>query len=578
MYPIEEKILSRVASDSYIGDCEAELYALPIGQLSVEFYTDVDLKTYCRQENARTLWLSLRIALEEYIASDRSQQYLDNIAAVIQKLPSPIISVFPTKGLQNKAAGTYLLPVSSGLICQVYQLNDEPLSDLFQTYFPIPSSQLFQGQTIPNRIKKREAAILATMKKVDIESLTPFIIKIQRRIRMKRRYREEVNRIAQRDEFYLRSHRLSVDSLLKQANKPYQPQCNPELAKRIMVAAKKVVAFSTVKHITSATAIQSIFDDALYGRRTLMDFYLRFEPAALGSSDILNGDANVVCLGPHNIDPSAKGAIVIEFSLPKLIKNKPSAFFKQRDLEYQVDTMRSVRLGKKTISFNHTGTVRGDGSVMTYLQIDNSSRTDIYNLAEFPKSLFISYNFRQMHEILTLNFFRFMDRMTDYRGKIDRDYINGFYAKLAALTDDELVSFLTDLEKKMTDTAEFNFYGAHQIDFSTILKITERYKEYTLHMAEFIHELQQGHLDVLRQARINIPELFTSYRFIDYLLGKVQQLDVRYYLDFLRKRCDSPSWVQYTPLSTPEGFEPCWQMSAEFAPHEQVVLCPIMNP
>lgn len=590
MHPIEEEILSLIEKNAYISlDCKNRLYALPLGTLSQEFYTESRVKTYCTQKKDQRL--ALRLALEEYIASDRSQKYLENIETAILKLPSPMSS-FGSKGLQNKAAGTYLMPISSELIRQVYQLEDIPLSNLFQKYFPTPSMQLFEGGSIPDVIQKRSAAVLERMNKIDITAIEPFIVKVQRSARMKKRHQEEINRIAQRDEFYLKAHHMSIEELevieesgqtpkqihqwaeelLQDANIPYKPKCDPILSDRIMSAAKKVAAFSTVKHITSEKAVQSIFDEALYGRRTLMDFYLGFDPAALHASDVLNGDGNVACLGPQDIDPKARGGIIIEFDLPKLIQNKPSAFYKQRDLEYQVDKVRQVQLGKETISFDHTGFVRCAEQTSTYLKIVDGRRGGLKQIAEAPKSSFISYNLEQMHEILALNFFRFMDRMSDLEGRIDQAYIDDFYHSVDMLTEEELILFLTDLEKNMTDTAEFNFYGAHQIDFSTIINITARYKGYTLNLPKFIHDLKHGSIDELRQARIKIPELFQSYRFLDYLLLQIEASETRYYLDDLRKQCKTPSWVKYTPLLVPEQFELCWEPHSEPVIREQEVL------
>lgn len=591
MHPIEENILSQLkqSQDIRFGDRDT-LHLFPLGTLSQEFYSELCVKQYCEKRHGHAKKLGLRLALEEYLASERSQPYLENIEAAILKLPSPMSS-FGAKGLQNKAAGTYLMPVSPELIRQIYQLEDISLTNLFQKHFPVPPTHLFEEDSVPDVIQKRDIAVLETMRKTPLHALEPFIIKAQRSLRMKKRHQEEVNRIAQRDEFHLKYHHMSTEALdasdesnqppqihqwaeelLQDANTPYKPKCAPELSDRIMAAARKVSVFSTVKHITSETALQKIFDEALYGRRTLIDFYLAFNPAALHACDILNGDVNVACLGPQDIDPKARGGIIIEFDLPKLIQKKASAFYKQRDLEYQVDKIRQVQLGSETISFNHTGFVRCAEASSTYLKIVDGRCGGLKQIAEVPKSSLIAYNLGQMHEVLTLNFFRFMDRMSDLDGKINQTYIDNFYHKVNQLTDEGLVFFLTDLEKNMTDTAEFNFYGAHQIDFSTIISITARYKSYILNLPKFIGDLKQGNIHELRQARIRIPELFQSYRFLDYLLLKVEHLDARYYLDDLRKQCKTPNWVQHIPLLIPEGFELSWEMSSEGDTHEQESL------
>lgn len=566
MHAVEEQTLSLMEKNSYNSfEYEDPLYVLPLGTLSEAFYNDPRVKEYYTKHGM----LSFRLALEEYINSDRSQSYLENVETALLELPCPLGSF--NDGMQDKKAGTYLMPITSELIRKIYLLEDELLTKLFQKHLPTPPVRLFNELQIPHIVQKKSIEIDETMKKIDVEKIEPFIVKLQRHIRMKNRYKEEQNRIALRDKVYLKSSHMSPEDLIQDANTPYKPKCSAELSERIMATAKKVAAFSTVKHITSKQAIQNIFDEALYGRRTLMDFYFSFNPAALYESDVLNGDGNVACLGLQDIDPQALGGIIIEFDLPKLIQNKPAAFYKQRDLEYDPKRIRKVQLGEETILFDHTGLPRLIDATTTYLQIMGRS-SGLKQIARVPKSSFISYNLEQIHEVLTLNFFRFMDRMADLKGNIDQNYIDDFYRKVSQLTDEELFVFLTDLEKNMTDTAEFNFYGAYKIDFSTIINITARYKKYILNLPKFINDLKQGNINELRQARIKIPELFQSYRFLDYLLLQVKDSDAKYYLDDLRKQCKIPNWIKYTPLLVPEKFEICWALNSETDTHEQEVL------
>lgn len=590
MHAIEEMVLADLTKDEDITyEKRNEVHLLPLGAWSREFYEDPRIKQYCKSRHFTVVKFTFRVALERYLTSDYSQEYLDNIEQAILKLISTR-SPGSEHGLQNKAAGTYIMNVSRELICQVYQRNDESLTRLFQKYFPTPPARLFGTAPAPDVIQKRDIAVVKTMEKLNLKTLEPAIIKAQRRRRMKNRHQEEVNRVAQRDARHLKFHHMSkeefaasaeddspaqihqrAEELLQDANTPYRPKCELALAERIMATARKVAAFSTVKHITSASALQNIFDEALYGRRTLIDFYFDFEPAALRDCDILNGDANVICLGPQNIDPSASGEIVIEFDLPHLIKSKPAAFYKQRDLEYRVDEPRKVQLGDAAVWFNHTGYVRWGEPTNTYLIIQDAYER-FTQVAWSPKSSFIAYDLERMHEILTLNFFRFMDEMRDLKHKPAQAYIDDFYQKVAQLDDAALLQFLTDLERNMTDTAEFNFYGAHQINFSSIINIHARYQGFTLHLPTFIHALKNGNLNTLRQAREHIPELFQSYRFIDYLLSKVSHSNVQYYLDDLRKECKAPQWVRYTPLSIPEGFELCWDTRAVIRRQQEEII------
>lgn len=546
MQPIEQQILSHVNKFEYISslDWEEELCTLPLGALSQEFCEHPLITKYCANTNNGNL--RFKLTIEKYIKSDRSQPYLANLEAALLKLPSLLTGA----ELQDQAAGTYLMPITRELICQIYLLEDPALTALFQKYFPTPPAQLFNSLQlpIPRIVREQFVKIDETMKAVD---LTPkfrsAVITTQRLIREKQRHQEELHRIALRDKIYLELNKMSPEGLLQDASTPYKPKCHPELSARIMAAAKKVSGFSTVKHVTSTKAIKSIFDDALFGRRTLINLYLPFTPAALYGFDVLNGDVDVVCLAPCDIDPIANGDITITFDLVKLIQNHPSAFYKQRDLEYGLERKRQVKLGGYPIIFDHTKFIRYPEETTTYLTIFDLHDNPVF-YAKAPKSSFISYNLRQIHEVLTLNFFRFIDLMYDSNGKYAETFIRDFYGKVAALSDEALVDFLTEIEKGMTDTAEFNFYGAHQIDFSTVIEISKNCY-ISLNLTKFINALRQGDIDELQYAQKRFPTLFQSYRFLDYLLSQVQNSKVRCYLDDLRKQCSTPTWVKYTPLS-----------------------------
>lgn len=571
MHAVEIEVLSQIEQKKSISDrCLEQLNAMSLGSLSQEFTSNPSLKAYGQKNDQH---LGLRLLLEEYLISDHSQQYLDDIDAFIFKLDPPTGG--GTEEYQNKAAGTYLRPIPNHLICLVYQSEDDNLIKLFKKYASTPPTHLFKG-TVPRAILHRDEAVLETMSKMDISAVEPHVIKMQRLVRMRNRYSEEVNRLSEIERIRQKNARnrrpendrtpeqmrQAAKALIQDANVPYKPKCDAKLAARIMAAAKKVTAFTTVKHITSMSAIKDIFDDAFYGRRTLIDHFLDFNPAALSGNDIKNGDLNVVCLGPQQIDPIANGGIMIEFDLAKLVHSKPSAFFKQRDLEFFVDEHRSIQLGGETFVFNHTVPFRNttETTTNTYFKFFDNQQT-LSHYAGIPKASLISYNCEQIHEILTLNFFRYLDALQNRSQEHDQAFIDSFYQKIAQLNDDELLQFLTELVRKTTDTAEFNFYGAHKIDFSTVVSVTDRYKKHTLSLNTFINQMNQGNIDALRLARLELPQVFKSYRFIDYLLSNVQDANVRYYLDALRSECITPSWIDHVPLLVPEGFELDWTMS-----------------
>ncbi|MGL5743215.1 MAG: hypothetical protein ACRCXC_12110 [Legionella sp.] len=100
--------------------------------------------------------------------------------------------------------------------------------------------------------------------------------------------------------------------------------------------------------------------------------------------------------------------------------------------------------------------------------------------------------------------------------------------------------------EKISDTAEFNFYGAHQIDFSRLVSITtnytkEKYGDYVLNMTVFQNQLNLGNLEALEVAKEKIPEIFHSYRFVDYLLSKTTSEIAKNALQEILATCDAPS-------------------------------------
>ena len=568
MRDLEIQFLESFSRDRWVSSNDRRLLlAQPLGLATTEFLTSVQQKEIFKYDDTGKLWLQLELYFKEF--PENQQQMLQHIEQILKES----LDGSDMGDLKTKETGTYIMDVSPEIIRQVYLSNDHSLIDLFEKYVPTPLASFFEEKSVPEKIKLREQEAQETIKKVALKTLEPFILKAQRHIREKRRQREELHRIEQVHARQLNRRKMTAEELMQDANTPYVPKCESNLSKRIMDAAQKVSAFSTIKHITSHRTIQGVLDDALYGRRTLLDFYMTFNPAALMTCDILNGDGNVVCLGPQDIDPKASGAIIIEFDLPKLLQTKPSAFYKQKDLEYQTDNkVRQVSLGNTELYFDHTGFVRCADTGSAYLKIIDGKTGGLTQISRSLKSTFIAYDLERMHEILTLNFFRFMDAMTNAAtGKTDQAYIDQFYKKASQLDDEALVRFLTDIEKNLTDTAEFNFYGAHQINFSTVTSLSDRHKGYTLQLPEFLHALNSGELDILRQARQSLPEVFQSYRFLDYLLTHVKHPEARYYSDDLRKQCKTPNWIQYIPIETTDEFEIHWDISDTRPPQEHPI-------
>src|SRR3990167_10112658 len=91
MHPIEEKILTQFNDTEDISRSDKnKLDSLPLGTLSREFYSEPSVKRYCEKRFIFSTELRFRLALEEYVTSDRSPKYLENIEIALLKLESKI--------------------------------------------------------------------------------------------------------------------------------------------------------------------------------------------------------------------------------------------------------------------------------------------------------------------------------------------------------------------------------------------------------------------------------------------------------------------------------------------------------
>jgi len=460
-------------------------------------------------------------------------------------------------------SGCALLPeklANPVVIKNIYLANDEKLINTVKKYMPFPKFHVFHGMEVPEHIAAEERAflkilnILVNEKQISLNKLEENSIKIQRWYRKKLRIREEINRITRIDRDILEQlsadpeEPITAEQLLQQANTPYIPQkCDPLTANRIVAAAKKIKLYSSIRHLTAKQALENIFNNGFYGRRNLLNWYLPFRNAGLHGCDVLNGDANAICFSPGEIDPKAVSEIEIVLDLKKVIETKPPAFYKVRDLEYDKDEIRTIPFAGSNFCFSPTKDLGLNLSHArkTPFTVYSSDLDDFDYYSKIAKTLMIAYDLRKMNQIYILNFFRFIDSMmTNSRYPSEATwFINDFYAKLKKMTDDELELFLKNAASELTKTAEFNFYGAYQMDFSSILTISDLEKKYTLDRASFIASLERGDLYTLKEARRTIPDLFKSYRFLDYLISKTSHPVTKKALEILRKSCTVPNFV-----------------------------------
>jgi hypothetical protein len=523
-----------------------------LGDLSSEFINHSLLNDFIPNTAD---FIKLRYQIEHYLHSKHNTAIQQEMLYYVEDALKTCLRFYHS---EEKAQGLAMLPTeiaNAAFIRKIYSLNDENLSHLFLKYLPAPRASLFKGQEIPEIIAKKEQAAkqtLSILKDHDLAFVEHYIVKLQRKFRAHQRHQENLQRLPNRyPSKFWNKHKTNSDGdakkfaegLLNNANKPYQPQCELGLSKRIMEAAQKLELFSTVKHYTAISALESIFDDGIYGRRSLIQNYMSFRKASLGWGDIEDGDANVVCLGANEIDPLSRHGIELHFNATKIAKNNPCVFYKQRDLGYYLEKTRHVCIGTFDLYFSHTGIHMQAPLNLSYMKLWGVNLQAVESFV--PKAILIADNMKEMHQILTLNFFRLIDALPPQ--SIHKNII---YDELNKLSINELEETLLQIGKNMTDTMEFNFYGAYKIDFSALLMIKKEKPAYSLELLSFINELKKGNVEALNDAMSQLPEIFNSYRFIDYLLSTTNHENITTALQERRKNCSLPLWMEQEGTTT----------------------------
>jgi len=484
--------------------------------------------------------LKVFFLVESYLR-DKTPESIERIESYLKKVRQEDFDVFGIEILRPALA--------DGLIVRnVYRSGDKDLIQLFRTYLPKPGVDLFErdGGSVPDFIveeaRKADATINTLAQIHGIETLERYAIAIQRKVRARQRREREFLRVMEQ-EAAERDHAKWAQLVAKKmagwhirsGNRPYMPKCEDRaLAERIFNAAYLVPNHPKIRHITAAQSLPKILDGCLYGRQSLAMRYISFRPAALSKGDQKNGDANVICFGPQKIDDQAwkDESVEIVLDLKKFRETRseklnPCVFFKQQDLGYDTKEIRTVKISQDiSIRFNHTSKGTLIGAKENYQDfILYSGATPIAGTKVFYQRL-ISSNFESMTAIQTLNFFRYLDAIS--WGQADAK--SAIYNKIAQLDDQQLVNFLAQLHIKMTDTAEFNFYGAYKIDLESIesiIYVPDKYSEkVSLRLSELIDSLNVGDPTLYNEMREKMPFLFESKRFMNFLRSKIMDPDV----------------------------------------------------
>lgn len=550
----------------------------PIGGLTRVFINSLHLNSFIKKElsQAETQLFLFWLEIERAVLKGTYDELANKVDQLIQEAsqkpgPSPLPA--------------YLLyPV---LIKNIYLSGNHALIDVFRSRFPIPPAHVFEYDNLPDEVAKNEQIKRDVLERfVTRQTKAPQeiengIMLIQRRWRSKRRQKEEIKRIKQ--------VHLEDEAVAKQwisnAGVPYIPQCKDrDLARRIYEMAQKITLFESVYSVSATKHLKNILDEGLYGRRNLVNGFKGFVSSALEETDVKNGDGNVVCFGSNEVQTNLrKNFVKMTLDLHKLNLSNPVIFFKQKDFENHLCRVRKLSLTKGVeLYFSHTdetpmgktplgGYVNDTNAVFALYQNgdhfgkDNNQLMSACSSIEYhskrvfnalyaaiiPKPQLISYNVSCMHAILILNFFRFMDnlvgRETKVLDKTSIDYIEEFYRGISKLDDESLMAFLIETGSAISDTMEFNFYGAHLIDFDSLQRVQLFFEDddkpsYTMHLSAFITQLQSGDMAKLDEARMHLPDFFKSHRFLDYLLKKVNEPAIVNALKACQQVCQSPAW------------------------------------
>lgn len=504
-------------SDAMISACK-DLTTKSFGSSTSEFIAQLEaLSITSASLDGFRLWF----AIESYFVNAKTPEDKSAKMNVIVKQLTDIHQ----QAFKEDGTGLLRQYIAKGkLIRNVYLTEDKNLIQLFQQYLPIPRSTLFAGYNLPSVIAKRELeqqqCIAAFLKRNThcLGRLEHIVLQLQRTFRAKRHKQEEEKRVIS----HFNYNPLTVTAKLHAANRPYIPQaCNRELAQRIYLAAARVKLFGQVRHLTTSQHLRSILDDGLFGRRTLLAHYMPFSRAALKIDDIANGDGNAIYLAPNEVDTEhmPNQNFLICFNLQKLMSGRlnPCIFYKQRDLCFTLNRLRKISLGNSELCFSHTNQLIRPQPGSSNLQFfDSNNKVIAYAL--LPNYQLIAYNITRLHQILSLNFFRFVDQLKP-TSTGNPNLQKTIYLELGKLDDNKLEAWLQTLGKHMTDTAEFNFYGAYLIDFDAVISFTNTDDDYCLHLANFINALKSDNQVKLSEAMQKLPSLFESQRFKDYLLA-----------------------------------------------------------
>jgi hypothetical protein len=494
----------------------------PIGSLSEEFLTKISNDTDI--SNKIPNW-KLYIKLDEYTRIKDDQKKQTALAQLTHEISEKNKRILSRSDVLS-------------LTKSIYLSQSIDLIDLFYKLLPHPPLSMFEKEHQPRILIEEENKLNQSISKFkesnkETKKLDSKIIFIQRHIRHKLRLKSEIQRLSTRYFENDPAGKVKAKEMMEQANTPYVPQrCKKELAERIFTAASSIKHYESVYHMLDTTKINSVLDSCLFGQNNLLCSYINFRPASLRPSDVANGDGNVICMGPDQIDSKClmQRTVRLELDLEVLLdkskfKNNPTIFFKQNDFGYCVGS-KTIKLGEEELKviLNKNATFLYNSKGLNLQFLDYINNTQFYS--EINKDLFISYNVKQMDKIIILNFFRFLDslKLSDSIN-LASDKINNIYNSISALKEEDLSIFLKELGQKMSSGSELNFSGAYKIDLKALKSLTFYQDEYSIaqiNIKDLCDELNNDKLNILHTLNEYNPEIFKSTYFIEFLSSQVK--------------------------------------------------------
>lgn len=434
---------------------------------------------------------------------------------------------------------------------------------------------------------------IQSMSKADFDQFEKGIIYLQRAFRAKKRQNTEAHRIVERYSEYLNKAITleNAKAIIQENSQPYRPKkCSAALADRIVSCAASIRFFDAIKHVTKRGALTSIFNDALYGNSTLQELKIPFTGAALCGADVTNGDGNAICFGASYglIDPCAKGEVEFTYRFDRSsFTGQHCAFFKQLDFGFTGISGNKVwgtipLCEDKLLHVGYAHSYARGVTLKVFYPYHSEQGSNNYIFSTLNTFELISYNIPQIEMVLILNFFKFIDNSRppkDTHSEIN--IVDEIYRAIENMSNDELLTFLENVGKSISKIMEFNFYGAHKLDFSKLIEIKDTHFDCqecfkifmrqmlnnpngclgdifrpgmcnidkSINLQAFIGKLNNGELDSLEQALILFPQIFKSCRFLDFLSENCVHPEALERLAALRNQSDVPYWYPSSSYS-----------------------------